>query len=630
MDVIGFSKSLGVSLIAILIFLAKMIKEAYIKRSDMKEKLAARIHVSLYTIIMFVFATATYSSGYLNYSSFVKGDLWKHCAMASYIQLNGLEKYLEAQVHENIFKYPSMFLYFLASMANTFSVPLINFAELFAIVIAGVSAVTMLCYFSAIEHGGHDRAKFAVLIWFLFSGWGMLYLLLEYGTLQPSPHLAISLMHRLGWGSGLIYSPSLGAFGHVLRLFSIAATINSLTVCIRGKRSLRAMLLGFFISSIAILFHPLNAFLFFVFPWFAFILIKPEAAIHPGITFLFSYGTILLLDFFTFRLYFNNLTVLGGLIVAAATTTLVSILKIKWRMFKFLPHTNVPTKIRSLSNLALKAVLLGSLSLYTYALAVLHWNYESLGLTRFPTMPPYAWPNILGLAGLLALALLGVIVFRRGSPTFGEKYFLIFALLVFFTSIALDYNNVYQVVKIFHSCIGSYRLIPVMTIPVSYLAGSLMYRIFLRTKSKTSHQRKYHTEKLLGLSLIILILGSMFTFTLPRVKFWMEHNWIKIKAEEFYVSDEELALINYLRKHISGDEFLAVEGGPKSPLGNIVSLSGAKLISKELTNVLFNSRSIETIIILSDTLNIEHIVVKKPLYNEEITGYIESIILTNA
>ncbi|RLE46392.1 MAG: hypothetical protein DRJ31_10090, partial [Candidatus Methanomethylicota archaeon] len=241
-DAIGFSKNLGVLIVVFVMLLAKMIKEACAKQLYMEEKLAVRMQVRLYTIVMFVFAAAMYSSVYLNYSSFVKGDLWKQCAVSSYIQLNGLEKYLKAQVNENIFEYPSMFFYFLASMAETFSVPLINLAELFAIVIAGVSAVAMLCYFSAVEHEEHGRAKFAVLIWFLFSGWGMLYLLLEYGTLQPPSHLAVTLMNKLGWGSGLIYSPALGSFEHVLRLFSIAAMINSLTVCIQGERSLRAIL----------------------------------------------------------------------------------------------------------------------------------------------------------------------------------------------------------------------------------------------------------------------------------------------------------------------------------------------------------------------------------------------------
>jgi len=632
MDAIRVPKNLGILFVFFIIFLVKIIKD---KHEKCQKERSIHIHIPLYTLLIFVFASAMYASVYL--SSFVKGDFWKQCAIASYIELNGFEKFLKTRVSESYRGQPlySLALYFLASLADSFSIPLLNLVEALAILIPGFSTLAMLTCFLAIENGEENRAKFAVLIWLLFSGWGMLYLLLEYGTLQPSHDLALKLMNKLGWGGGLIYSPALGSFEHVLRLFSITAMVSSQTILIQQKESLRGILLGLFVSLISILFHPLMASLVFIFFWFTFLITMPKVGIRSGTVFVLSYGIILLFDyFFATKLYYNNLALLGISIVAIITTA-TNIARHPLR-----PNLNLPDNIRILFGLSLKSVLLASLVCYFYAFAVLYWNYNTISLDRFPIIPLYAWPYIMGIPGFLALALAGVIIFKNCTASSGEKYFFMFAFSVFSSSIILDYNNVYQVVKIFDPNLISFRLIPIMTIPISYLAGSLLYRISIRIKSEFD-SCKYHSRNVYVQFIIIIIIlgsiGSMYTFTLPRVKFWMENNWPAVNAEEYHVSEEELALIRYLRAHITGEEFVGIEDnsiktisrfGEASPLGRIVSLSGAKVISKELGQVLFQAKSIETVNLLKETLNIKYIVIEKGYntYNEK-PSYLRDIIL---
>jgi len=616
MDIAGIPKSQGILFISFIMFLAKIIKDAYSKH--LKKNI--RIHIPFYALIIFVFAVAMYASVYL--SSFLKGDLWKECAMASYIELNGLEKYLETLTHENIMRYPSLFMYFLASLATAFSIPLLNLAEALAILIPGFSVLAMLCYFSAFESKEHSTAKFAVLVWFLFSGWGMLYLLLKFGTFESSSSLAVTLMNKLGWGGGLVYSPSLGSFAHVVRLLSIVAIANLQRILKKENETRIAILLGFLICSMGILFHPLMAFLLFVFLWAVSLITNPKVASYLMIVYTLSYGTILVFDHFSATsLFFNNLAVLAVLIIAIVTVV-TNITRTLLRV-----GFSISTNIRFLFNLLFKALLLTGLCCYVYALAILFWNYDKLFLDRFPTIPLYAWPYIMGLAGFLAFALLGIFIFKGSSPKLGERYFLIFAILVFFSSLVLDYNNVYQVVEIFDPNIISFRLIPIIAIPVSYLAGSSLYRIFVNTQGLPDiHLRGF--KKFGALLLIILILGFMFTSTLPRVMFWMKNNWPSLNAEEYHVSGEEIALINYLRTHVSEGEFIAVEGGQASPLGQIVSLSGVKVISKKLADVLFQAQNIETINVLKETLNIRYITIKKSSSNYAVKpSYLEDILL---
>jgi len=210
-DLIGIHKGLGIIITATIALLLMIFKEVNIKDKDKKREYSY-FSFSLYSLVISLFVGLSYSCVYLHPGSFLKGDLWKHTALAALIRSGGLQSYVLKS------RYPPFFMYFLALTSEGFSLPLINFTIILALLIPAVSTLAVLGFFSAIEGGNGNRAKWATLIFFTLSGYGLLYLLIEYETLFPSHDLALTIMEKLGWGSGLVYSPSLGSFAHVLRL----------------------------------------------------------------------------------------------------------------------------------------------------------------------------------------------------------------------------------------------------------------------------------------------------------------------------------------------------------------------------------------------------------------------------
>lgn len=601
-DIIGVLKGLGMLLVAVIVFSLKLIKEIRVEYKYRKTKF---FYISSHSLLLFIFAIGIFSAVYFSYGSFVKGDLWKQSALASFIQLNGLAEYFRVQIQENLFLYPSLFPYFLASMAEMYSLPLLNLSATLAVLIPGVSTLAVLNFFSVIEEKSTNRAKYATLVWLTFSGWGLLYLFLKYNTFFPPPDLAIEIRVKLGWGSGLIYSSSLGSFSHILRLFSFAGTLHSQSMLIREKISLKRFTLAICTMIVAIIFHPLVALLLFLFVWLTFLVVKTEIATRLVIALASSWGFILLFDYLLspMPIYYNNLLILMLLAIFLVTLLFefsMESLRLRLQKWKNTIH---------ISNLLFKIVLLVIVLLYIYSLEILYWNYDMLKLRHFPIVPFYVWPNILGISGFLFLVFLGVIVFGSSSTSFSEKYFITFVTLVFLVSFSLDYNNVHQVINFFNPYIISFRLIPIAALGVSYLAGSLLYR--MRTIAINSRYLLIKNYRPIIKTLVVLcfILSFLFVSILPRVSFWMEHNWPAL-TEKYNLSEERLLIIDYLRDHIGGDEFVAVEGGLRSPLGQLVSLSGAKVISKGLAEVLFCTECIESFSVLRETLNVNYIVVE--------------------
>jgi len=629
-DLIKIPKDLGIMLMTIIILLIRIFREVAVKRANGRFR-RTHFSISLYDVIIFVFAILSYSSVYSHRGSFLKGDLWKQTVLASSIQLGSIEKYVSLR-NKDLFSYPLPFSYFLASTAHVFSFPLINFTMVFATLIPAVSALAMFCFFSAIEGGSKGKAGWATLVWFTFSGFGSLYLLLIYGNIHPSPNLALIIMEKLGWGSGLIYSPSLGSFEHILRVFSISGTLFSLSTLIQHNISPnKTLLLGVPILIIAILFHPLMAVLSFIFTWLALIFTKPEITFYSGITFALSLGIIMLFDFFFSpkHFYFNNLSVFAIFAVTILTTIANNVPK-NSLFLKFRVGTNV---------LFIKVVLVIALLGYIYSLSLLYWNYDVLFLDRFPTVPIYAWSNIGGIAGLLTLSFLGNIMLRKRSSTFSEKYSIILLTLIFGTSLAFDYNNTNQVIKIFDPNLISFRLIPIFAIPTSYLAGSQLSGLSEIINFRNKFCIPSLIKKIVTLTLIIIILIFVFASFLSRDMFWINANWPSSNFEKYQIREEELRLIHYLSNHVTQKEIVALEDGSimslsrfgeASPLGRIVALSGASVISKELGYILFQARSIEMVNLLKETLDIRHIVIRKsPEAYNGAPSYLKDMLLSS-
>ena len=607
LDTTGIPKYSGLLFVGIIFLLFKIVKIINVDRHKNGSKYV-NFPISPNALILFVFAMALFSSVYLNYNSFVKGDLWKQTATASVIQLGGLSNFLKNIKEMCLYEYPSFFFYFLASTADAFSLPLANVAMGLAVLVPAVSILAMLSFFSAIEGGNQGRARWATLLWFTFSGFGMLYLLLEYGSLQPSPDLALTLMNKLGWGSGLVYSPSLGSFAHILRLFSLAGALQCHSMLIYQGHSLRKLFLASCALIVAIIFHPLMSILASMFIWFNYLFTKNDIAIRLVVVTILSLGVILFFEkvFSPVSIFYDNLTVLVVSIIIVVTilaNLARKIVKIRFKIFK---------KAKYGFNTFFKVLLLTVVLSYVHSTIILHLNYDMLYLERFPTVPLYAWPNILGLPGFLALALIGVIILGKKSPTFGEKYFSIFTISALLASLVLDYNNVHQVIEFFNPNLISFRFIPIVSISISYLAGGFIYRIQEIIFNDSAFKDKNYYINISALILIGILLAFFFTSIQPRISFWMNNNWPSTELD-FSISEEDLSLIKYLRNQINEDEFLAVEGGKASVLGRKVSLSGAKVISKDLADVFFRSESIKTFSVLKETLKINYIIRQKHL-----------------
>jgi len=354
-DAIGISKYAAILVVGVIILLLKTV--------DIKTRYRKSEHIdfsmSLGALTLFIFALVLFAVVYLNPNSFVKGDLWKQTAEASNIQLSGLSEWFEMQ-SVGLFEYPSFFPYFLGSMADAFSLSLINLTMALAIFIPAVSVLAMLNFFSAVEGSSEGRAKWATLVWFTFSGFGMLYMLLEYGTLIPSPDLMTTMMKKLGWGSGFIYSPSLGSFAHVLRLLSLAGAVQSQSLLIRDHASLKRLLLASCILMVAIVFHPLTSILAVMFVWFAYLYTKPEVAARLGTSSVLSLGIICFLEyiFLPVSIYYNNLTVLVLCIITVVTLIIHfggKVARIKFR---------IVNNAKYVLSLSLKAVLVTVVLLY--------------------------------------------------------------------------------------------------------------------------------------------------------------------------------------------------------------------------------------------------------------------------
>jgi len=353
---------------------------------------------------------------------------------------------------------------------------------------------------------------------------------------------------------------------------------------------------------------------------------------------VFSLGAIMLFDYFfsPMQYYFNNLSVLIVTIVAMLTAIVILL-----RRARLKGYFSRKISLSNINNTLLPKILsFGLLFGYVYSLSLIHWNYTVLRLDRFPTVPIYAWTNIMGIGGFLTLCFLGGVISRKFSLTSGEKYSVILLALTFVSSVMLDYNNVNQVIKFFDPNLISFRLIPIFAIPVSYLAGSQLHRLSETINYRANPTHDNFPKKVAVSTLLIMtILAFIFSSFIPRIRFWMNTNWPSSDFEKYQISEEELRLVRYLANHITEKEIIALEDGSikglarfgeASPFGRIVALSGANVISKRLGYILFMARSIETVNLLKETLNIEHIVVKKSLSKQvEAPSYLKDILLEN-
>jgi len=630
-DLCKLSKNIGILAtysIMLLAFLIRLKWMEYKFDEDYQRNRAnnIKLSLSLYEILIIVFGIIIFSSVYFNLNYFVKGDLWKHTILASKIQLMGLENYLIMRSDLDILTYTSLFPYFMASVSSAFSIPLVNLSIIYAIIIPAMSILAVLNFFLLMDIQNQYKGKWGAIIWFTFSGFGLIYSLMEHGSLKPSHIICLELLYRLGWGNGTIYSPSIGSFAHILRLFATTGAITSISTLIQeyNVTSKNKILIATIVLIISIFFHPISSLIPYFLFWFAFAIIGHKTVIYQGVTLIVSMILVLLFDLILIPGEFYSshemtlVMILAGLSLIIMTISTLLRAKIMKKYVYRLPGY-------------LKIFLLVLISFcYFYSFYILLSNYKKLSLDGLQTIPAYDWVNLMGIHGLLVLTFLYKVLFRNSQLSIGDKYFIILATLTLLASMSLDYNNCYQVIKKFDPRIISFRLVPIMSLSISFISGSI-YSIL---SSSLKLIPRFFGRILLIVALLSFVLISLFV----RVNFWRNTNWPSIMRHEYDISKEELLLIHYIRSHVNSGEFVSLEDCTMrtirrfmrtNPLGLLVSLAGANVLNGELSYIMFQSKSEKTVKLLMDTFNIRCIIIKKCSTNEEEIGYLKCVLLNS-